>query len=413
MPSDNKSLWHDPEFLKLWTGQTISEIGSRITREGIPLTAVMLLHATPAEMGLLASLNGFAALVFGPLAGIAADRFRLRPMLIWSDLGRAAVLAMIPFLHAKALLTMAALCAVMAAVAVLTTFFDVAYQSLLPSLVHRHQLLEGNSKLTMSMTTAEMIGPAATGALVQWLGAPRAIAIDAVSFLFSALSVALIRKPEVAKIVHEDSWNWHELSAGGRETFAHPILRAMALRAASVSFFFGFFSTLYVLYAIRELQFTPIILGIVVALGGVGGFLGSIYAARIAERFSVGTTMIGASLVSGALLLLIPLAPGPGWLAIVCLGAAQLFGDVSYPVYAIHEVTLRQSIAAPHLLGRITAFAQLLFKGFWPVGALAGGALATSIGIRPTFVICSVGVLASTLWLYFSPLRTLREKAVD
>ena len=123
--------------------------------------------------------------------------------------------------------------------------------------------------------------------------------------------------------------------------------------------------------------------------------------------------MIGASLVSGALLLLIPLAPGPGWLAIVCLGAAQLFGDVSYPVYAIHEVTLRQSIAAPHLLGRITAFAQLLFKGFWPVGALAGGALATSIGIRPTFVICSMGVLASTLWLYFSPLRTLREKAGD
>jgi predicted MFS family arabinose efflux permease len=400
-----QSLWRDPEFLKLWTGQTISEIGSRITREGIPLTAVILLHATPAEMGLLAALNGFAALLFAPIAGVVADRRRLRPILIWTDLGRAAVLALIPFLHARGNLGMTALYAVMAAVAVLTTFFDVAYQSLLPSLVNRDQLLEGNAKLTMSMSTAEMIGPASTGALVQWLGAPRAIAIDSVSFLLSALSVALIRKAETVRPVHEDAWSWSELSAGSRATFAHPILRAMALRAATVSFFFGFFSTLYVLYAIRELAFTPLILGIVVTLGGIGGFIGSICAHRIAARFTVGATMIGASLVSGALLLLIPLAPGPGWTAILCLGAAQLLGDVSYPVYSIHEVTLRQSIAEPHLLGRVTAFAQLLFKGMWPLGALAGGALATGIGIRPTLALCAAGVLASTLWLYFSPLR--------
>jgi len=136
------------------------------------------------------------------------------------------------------------------------------------------------------MTTAEMIGPASTGALVQWLGAPRGIALDAFSFLLSALPVSLIRKPETVKTSHEDSWNWHELSAGYRETFAHPILRAMAWRAATVSFFFGFFSTLYVLYAIRELQFTPLILGFVVTLGGIGAFFGSVFAHRIGERLS-------------------------------------------------------------------------------------------------------------------------------
>ena len=364
-------------------------------------------------MGLLASLNGFAVLVFGPLAGIAADRWRLRPILVWSDLGRAAVLALIPLLHSQGELSLTALGFVMAGVAILTTFFDVAYQSLLPSLVRRDQLLEGNSKLTMSMTTAEMIGPASTGALVQWLGAPRAIALDAFSFLLSALSILLIRKPETVKTSHEDVWNWHELSAGYRETFAHPILRAMALRAATASFFFGFLSTLYVLYAIRELQFTPLILGFVVALGGVGGFFGSVFAHRIGERLSVGTAMIGASIVSGVLLLLIPLPAGPGWFAIFCLGAAQLFGDVSYPVYSIHEVTLRQSIAAPELLGRITAFAQLLFKSMWPLGALVGGALAAGIGIRATFAVCSLGVLCSTLWLIFSPIRGLAHANVE
>ena len=241
------------------------------------------------------------------------------------------------------------------------------------------------------------------------MGAPRAIALDALSFVISAISVALIRTPEVAKPQREDAWNWRELSAGCRETFAHPILRALALRSATASFFFGFFSTLYVLFAIRELRFTPPILGFVVALGGVGGFAGSVFAERIGRRLQVGTAMIGASLLNGFLLLLVPLSPGPGWMAILCMGAAQLFGDVAYPVYGIHEVTLRQSIAPAHLLGRITAFAQLLFKTCWPIGALVGGALATSIGIRATFLVCSAGVLASTLWLVFSPLRTLRH----
>ncbi len=118
--------------------------------------------------------------------------------------------------------------------------------------------------------------------------------------------------------------------------------------------------------------------------------------------------MVGASIVSGLLLLLIPLPSAPGWFAIFCLGAAQLFGDVSYPVYSIHEVTLRQSIAAPELLGRITAFAKLLFKGMWPLGALVGGALAAGIGMRAMFAVCAVGVLSSTLWLVFSPVRKLR-----
>ncbi len=401
------SLWRDREFLKLWTGQTISEIGSRISREGIPLTAVLLLHATPGQMGILASMNGFAALLFGPAAGIVADRFRLRPLLVGADLGRAAMLALVPLLYANGLLNMFALYAVIGCTAVFTTFFDVAYQSLLPSLVDRDKLLEGNAKLTLSMTTAEMIGPASTGMLVQWLGAPRAIALDAISFLVSAASVWLIRKPELVKELHPDGFNWREISAGFRTTFHDPILRALAMRSATASFFYGFFATLYVLYAVQALGFTPLVLGVIVTLGGFGAFLGSVFAARIASRFSVGRTMIGAALSHGLLSLLIPLAPGPGWIAMVCMGSSQLFGDIAFPVYGIHEATLRQSITPPALLGRVTACAQLLFKACWPIGALVGGALATAFGMRMTFVLCSMGVLASSLWLVFSPVRRL------
>jgi len=419
----SSGLWRDRDFLKLWFGQTISEIGSRITREGIPLTAVLLLHATPAQMGLLASLNGFGALLFGPIAGLVADRFRLRPILIATDLGRAGMLALVPLLYSQGQLTMTLLCVIMAGTAVFTTFFDVAYQSLLPSLVRRDQLLDGNAKLTMSLTTAEMVGPAGTGLLVQTLGAPRAIALDAVSFLVSALSVALISpgREKATKTTFSvvkdpgasgEAGVFAEISAGFRLTFANPILRALALRSATASFFYGFFATLYVIYAVQELRFTPVVLGVVVTLGGIGAFMGAIFAERIARRFSVGRTMIGAAVTSGVLSFLIPLAPGPGWKAVACLGAAQLIGDIAYPVYGIHEATLRQSITPPALLGRVTAFAQLLFKGCWPVGALVGGTLATWFGMRMTFVVCAAGVLASAAWLVFSPVRGLVEHDV-
>jgi predicted MFS family arabinose efflux permease len=412
MSVPSSGLWRDRDFLKLWAGQTISEIGSRITREGIPLTAVLLLQATPAQMGLLASLNGFGALLFGPIAGVVADRFRLRPILIATDLGRAGMLALVPLLYAQGQLTMTLLCVIMAGTAVFTTFFDVAYQSLLPSLVRRDQLLDGNAKLTMSLTTAEVVGPAGTGLLVQSLGAPRAIALDAASFLVSALSVALISPSrEVVKdrLRESSTDGFSEISAGFRLTFSNPILRALALRSATASFFYGFFATLYVIYAVQELRFTPVVLGVVVTLGGIGAFMGAIFAERIARRFSVGRTMIGAAVTSGVLSFLIPLAPGPGWVAVACLGAAQLFGDIAYPVYGIHEATLRQSITPPGLLGRVTAFAQLLFKGCWPVGALVGGTLATWFGMRMTFVVCAAGVLASAAWLVFSPVRGLVE----
>jgi predicted MFS family arabinose efflux permease len=274
----------------------------------------------------------------------------------------------------------------------------------------------------MSLTTAEVVGPAGTGLLVQTLGAPKAIAWDAASFLVSALSVALIspsrEKAKTFSVVKDpgasgEAGNFAEISAGFRLTFANPILRALALRSATASFFYGFFATLYVIYAVQELRFTPVVLGVVVTLGGIGAFVGAIFAERIARRFSVGRTMIGAAVTSGVLSFLIPLAPGPGWVAVACLGAAQLIGDIAYPVYGIHEATLRQSITPPELLGRVTAFAQLLFKGCWPVGALVGGTLATGIGMRMTFVVCATGVLASAAWLVFSPVRGLVEHVAD
>ena len=249
------SLWRSPEFVKLWVGQTISEIGTRVSREGIPLTAVLVLHASPAQMGWLTAIGGLAALVAGPLAGTVADRNRRKPLMITADLGRALVLASIPWAYFRGSLGMGHLFGVAALSGMLAVLFDVAYPTFVPTLVEPEELLEANSKLALTMSVAEVTGPALTGLLVRLISAPVAILLDAASFIVSALSIAWIARPEPAPAPPDEvrSW-WREATSGIAFVFAHPLLRPLALRTATVSLAWGFFATLYVYYAIEVLK---------------------------------------------------------------------------------------------------------------------------------------------------------------
>lgn len=405
-------LWRDADFLKLWTGQTISEIGTRISREGIPLTAVLILGASTAEMGVLQALSGLAALLTGAWAGLVADRLKRKPLMIAADVARALLLAIIPLAAFRGALTLEILFIIVGLVGVCTVFFDIAYQSYLPSLLPKEDLLEGNSKLQLTASTAEVIGPALTGLLVQTLTAPRAILLDAVSFLVSGASIAAIRRPEwkPEKAAHEGE-SWRDAFAGADYVFRHPMLRPLALRAVTAAFFWGFFAALYVLYAVRTLGITPLVLGIIVALGGVSSFIGALLVRRIVGRFPLGYTLIGATILSGLAAMLIPLGEGPFWGA-VCLGASQLFGDIAYPIYNVPELTFRQRVAPAYLLGRVNGCMQMLFKGVWPLGALVGGVLGEAVGVRATMLLCGAGVLSSSVWLIVSPVRRLDDRAL-
>ncbi|HEX4960534.1 MAG TPA: MFS transporter [Thermoanaerobaculia bacterium] len=412
-PATPRSLWANADFLKLWTGQTISELGSRITREGIPLAAVLVLHAGTVQMGFLAALSGGAVLVFGLVAGVWVDRLRRRPMMIATDLGRAAILVSIPAAAVAGVLSMGQLYAVAALAGVLTVFFDTAYQSYLPSLVGRDEILAGNSKLALSSSIAEVAGPGLTGVLVQLITAPVAILFDAVSFLFSALMVGLIRKPEPPPVRHEPEHLVAETLAGLRFIVRQPLLRALALRSVTFFIFVGFLAPLYVLYAIDVLHLKPATLGVVIALGGVGAMVGSFLAPRIVSRFGLGVTFVVTSLVQGATTLFLPLAglqrmAGIPAFAVVCLMIPQLFGDMAFMVYTINELTVRQEVAPENVLGRVNAGMNLLARGMWPIGSLIGGSLAAAIGVRDTLAIAAVGVLLSTGWLFASSLRGLR-----
>ncbi len=366
---------------------------------------MLVLGATPADMGVLTAIGASAMLVFSLLAGVWVDRLRRRPVMIAADLGRAALLATIPLAAALHRLSMAQVYVVVALAGTLTVFFDVAYQSLVPALVTRERLLDSNSKLAATSAAAEVAGPGITGILVQTITAPLAILLDAASFIFSAIMVWSIRSKEPAPEPQPRENVWAEASAGLRFLNTQPLLRAIARWSVFANFFHSMVGPLYVLYAIRNLSLSPARLGLVIAMGGAGSLAGSALAPRIGRALGTGRTILVSTICIPFALVFIPLAHGPAFAAIAFLVAQQLLGDTAYTTFIVTELSLRQALAPDHVLGRVNAAMQLLSRGMWPLGAIAGGWLASTLGVRPTLFAAAGGVALSWLWLIFSPLR--------
>lgn len=401
-------LWRNPDFLKLWTGQTISELGSRITRDGLPLAAVLVLGANPSQMAFMTAVGAASALIFGLMAGVWVDRMKRRPILIVADLARAAILLSIPLAAFAHRLTMTQLYVAVALTGVFTVFFDVAYQSYLPGLVGSENLLEGNSKLAMSGAIAEIVGPSLTGVLVQLITAPIAILFDAISFLVSALSVGLIAKPEREHV--PEATPPHPI-AGLRFVFHHPVLRPVAAFMVTMFFSYGLIGPLYVLYAIRDLHLNPARLGVVIAMGGIGAMIGSTLAPIISRRLGVGRTLWLSTITTGLAIACLPLAHGSVTMVMGFLIVQQLLGDTGSAVLFVNEITLRQSVTPSEVLGRVNAAMQLATRGMYPVGALVCGMVSGILGVRMTLAVGVAGIFIGSCFLLAPSVRRLKTVA--
>jgi predicted MFS family arabinose efflux permease len=396
------------DFAKLWAGQTVSEVCSRITREGLPLTALLTLHANAAQMGVLSAISSASVLVFGLGAGVLVDWWKKRPVMIAADLARAGLLGLVPLASFTHVLSMAALMMIAAIAGTLTVLFDVAYQSYLPVLVEPQELLESNRRLSLSSSAAEMLGPAMAGVLVQAITAPIAILLDALSFLVSALSVWAIQKPEAAPERRSgDVPVVSEALDGMRFIWTHPALRALLLRSVTAFLAMGFIFPLYLLNAIRVVHLSTSALGISIALGGAGGLVGAAVAGRLSTRHGVGKTFWVTAVLVGGAQCLIPLSSQFPQAGFACLCLQQFIGDMMWTIYIVNETTLRQLLAPGQVIGRVNAAMQLASRGMLPFGALCGGFLAERFGIALTLWMGAVGVLVSCLWLI--PLRKGRE----
>ena len=406
-------LWRHPDFVKLWTGQTISLIGSQVTFLALPLTAVLVLNATPAQMGFLTAAGAIPSLLVGLFAGVWVDRHRRRPILIAADLGRAALLLLIPVAALLGVLRIEYLYIVAFLVGTLGLFFEVAHHSFLPSLVGREQLIEGNSKLEIGDSVAEIVGPGLAGGLVQLVTAPIAIAVDAISFLISALFLGLIRTPEPAPKPPDEQQNiFVQVGEGLRLVSGNALLRAIAGGMSTVHLFNTVLEAVFVLYLTRELGIGPGLLGLIFASGSVGFLVSALLPGWVTRQFGLGSGIIGGLLLVGLSDLLIPLVGGSGvvMVRILVLMAAQFFFGLGLTIFNIGQVSVRQAITPDHLQGRMNATMSFIAAGSVPLGGLLGGGLGEMIGLRPTLVLAALGEMLAVLWLILSPIRSLREQ---
>jgi MFS family permease len=407
-------LWRHPQFVKLWAGQTISLFGTEVSQLAIPLTAALVLNASAFQMGLLSALEFAPFLLLSLLAGVWVDRTRRRPVLIVADVGRTVLLGSIPLAAFFGFLRIEQLYVVGLLAGVLTVFFDVAYQSYLPVLVSREHLVEGNSKLEVSRSVAQIAGPGIAGALVQLITAPMAIVVDSVSFVASVISLLFIRVPEPAPVRLEGQAGsiWAELREGLAVVVENPLLRSIAGCTATSNLFGNGLQAIFVLYVTRDLGLQPAVIGLIFAVSGPGALLGALLAGEMARRFGLGNTIIGSIVLGGIGNLLVPLATGPETAVTAILMAGSFLSGIANPVYNINQVSLRQAITPDRLQGRMNASMRFIVWGTIPLGALMGGGLGQIFGLWPTIAAMAVGGLLPPLWVLFSPVRQLRVQPV-
>lgn len=398
-------LWHNRDFLRLWSAQTISQAGSQVTNLALPLAAIFTVHASTFQVAALNVVDVLPFALFSLPAGVWVDRLRCRPLMIGADWGRALALGSIPAAYAAGGLTLAQLYVVGFVAGTLTVFFDVSYQTILPSLVQRPELGDANSKLETTNSGAQLAGPGIAGVLVGAITAPYAIAVDALSFAGSALFLGSIRHVEEAVSTIRRRMRT-EIAEGLRYVVGNPILRAMMIFVAAQNFFSILMFSIFLVFAVRDLHLHAATIGLIITIANVGTLAGALTATRVARRFGVGPTIVGLAAVSGVGNILIPFARA---------GYAIPFILVARVVYAycavamnVNGISLYQTITPDRLLGRATASRRFVVWGVIPFGGLIGGALGAALGLREAMLIGAVGTAISFLPLLSSPLRSLR-----
>jgi MFS family permease len=406
-PARRGGLWHHLDFRRLWVGETVSQFGTMVSQLALPLVAVLVVHASTFEVGLLTACESAAFVVVGLPAGTWVERMRFRSVLLVNDLIRAALFASVPLAQAFDVLTIGQLYVVALATGVCTVFFDVAYQSYLPQLVDRELLVEGNSKLQASESVSQIAGPSIGGALIQLLGGPYAVLVDALSFLWSAGWVHAIdaRPPRPERSPDRDLVR--EIREGLSFVLRNRMLRAIAGCTGSANFFASMASAVTCVLLARQLRLSPGVIGVLGSTAAVGGLIGALIAGRLAARIGQGRAIWIPIAIAGPASLVVPFVHRDWTLGL--LAVAQVAMWIGIVVYNITQVSFRQALCPPGLLGRMNATMRFLVWGTMPLGAFLGGVLGSSIGVRGTLLLAGIGQSLAFLPVFLSPLRGMRE----
>ena len=453
-PSRRSVLRHS-NFLRLWSAATISLFGTQVSQIALPFIAAVALNASPGEVGLLTTIEFLPFLIFTLPAGVWVDRFPKKRIMVFGDLGRALLLLSIPIAFAFDAITMWQLYVVGFLMGLMTVFFDVADQSYLPTILEREDLVEGNSKLQISMSSAQILGQPFGGGIIAVLGAPIAVFIDAISYVLSAGLIVSIKEQarrvgqaitgrdetsqvlasqadeqrsgpgggptvpvEAAAAAAEDAGpdadRASEPPAGMRRQIAdglryirrHEYLGNIAATTATSNLFGNIGFAIFPVYAYRELTMSPATVGTVGGFGGAGVLIGALIASRVQARLGIGRTIVLTAALFGPVNLLIPLATPD--LAVFLLSISFFAASINNVVYNVSQVSLRQAITPDHFLGRMNATMRFLVWGTIPVGSLIGAGLSEVVGVRTTMWISAILGFFTFLPVFLSKVRSIR-----
>ena len=401
----------DRDFLWFWGGQSVSLLGSQITSFAVPVLAITTLGAGAGQLSLLRTLEFLPFLILTLPAGLWVDRHPPRPAMITANLLRGVLIAAVAVAGITGLLHLSWLSVTLVLIGAGTVVFDVAYLSYLPAVVDRDRLVDGNSKLSVSASIADVAGPGLAGVLIQVLTAPVTLLADAVSYLISAGTLRAIRTPDRAPAGTEQprAGMRRQVADGLAAVARNPYLRTICLESFTYNFFVQFTETLVALYALTELGLGVGLLGLCISVGSIGGLAGAVVAPRVVRRYGFGPAFVAGTALGCAAPVLIPLADGPPLLAGGTVAAAYLVTGFGVTISVIGSVTLRQTVAPAALLGRVNAVMRLAGYAAIPLGAAATGVVATAAGVRTGLLVGVAGLLLPTLILVLSPVLRLKD----
>ena len=402
-------LWRHSNFVRLWTAAGISAAGTQVTLLALPLTAILVLHASAFEVATLATAATIPNLALGIAAGIWLDRVQRRPVMVAADFGRAVVLASVPVAYVFGVLSLPQLYLVALIGGSLNVLFEIASGAYLPSIVPRAQLIEANAKLQAAIVTAQAAGPSIGGALVTLLSAPMAIVVDAASFLLSGSLIAsangrdqILREPQP-----EMTSLRTELRQAATYLLADPYLRPLLVGHALANLALGVLWAVVMVYAVRVLGLMPGILGVILSLGQVGGVVGAAFAHRIAERAGVGRVVVASFFLFGPATLLMATATGQTAIAFITVG--WTLESLARSLYGVSATSVRQALVPDRLQGRVIGLTTTAGTGAFPLGTLLGGALAEGFGLREAMFFAASAAVLPFIAVAASPIRTLGD----
>ena len=398
-------------FEALWIGQTVSAFGTQVSMVALPLIAVLVLHATPLELGILAALETLPYLVLALPAGVFVDRTDRRRTMIATDIGRAVALLLTAVTILAGTISLAILCLVALVVGSLSVFFSVAYTSYVATLLEADRLVAGNQRLELSDSAAQVVGPTIGGMILAVFGGAAATALDGVSYLVSAVAVAAARpdtptepvRPAV-RIGLVDG-----IGEGLRRVAGDRILRDLAGSTAMINLGSGMLLAVVVLFATTDLGLGAAQFGLIYGLGNIGFLLGALSVGVLTNRLGIGRTFAWSTYVTALAMILIALAGGTA--GVVLLLAGRFIGAAATPLFNVNALSLRQARVSDAIMGRVNATFLFIDWGPLPLGSLIGGLLATGFGPRAALVAAAVCGVVGAAWIALSPAARLTSLA--